>query len=55
MAWLRGTSGAPNTPWAKRNSTMLSRFQAMPHKAEDKMKPVIANSRGLRRPSQAER
>ena len=33
-AWLKGTSGAPNTPCAKRNSTMLSRFHARPHRAD---------------------
>ena len=55
MAWLKGTSGAPNTPCAKRNSTMLSRFHARPHKAEEAMKPMMAVSRSRLRPSHLER
>jgi hypothetical protein len=34
---------------------MLSRFHAIPQRADDKMKPVIANSNSLRRPSRLER
>ncbi len=55
MAWLKGTSGAPKMPWARRNSTMLSKFHAMPHKAEDSTKPQMARSKSRRRPSQVER
>ena len=55
IAWLNGTSGAPNTPWAKRKKTILSRFQDRPHSIDDMMKPVMESRSSRLRPSQLER
>ena len=55
IAWLRGTSGAPKSPWRSRKNTMLSRFQAMPHSAEDMTNPRIEEMSSRRRPNRAER
>ena len=55
MAWLKGTSGAPQIPWARRKITMLSRFHDTPHSAEEITKPTMEKINRRRRPSRAER
>ena len=55
MAWLKGTSGAPQMPCASRKITMLSRFHERPHSAEEITKPTMEKIKRRRRPSRADR
>ena len=46
-----GTIDAPNTPCMRRNSTIVSRLQASPHKSEKKTKPTTEPRNSSLRPN----
>src|SRR6185312_6946952 len=48
-----GISAAPNRPWMKRNTTISARPEAMPHSAEDTVKPATASCTTALRPKRS--
>ncbi len=51
--WLSAGMKAPATPWSARNSTISSRFCAMPHSIEAAMKPATERMNSRRPPTRS--
>lgn len=51
IAWLIGTSAAPNTPCSRRKPTSSPKLLAMPHRPETAVKPTIDHSISRLRPN----
>ena len=54
VAWLSGTSAAPNTPCSRRNSTICASDCATPHSMEATVKPTRQTRNSRLRPNRAD-